>query len=81
MTEILREIIIRPLGPQGPKVGIEISEVGDVIALDLAMGQLSEEERRTISGIFKAASMAGLNVIDSSCLPDEKDIIDSDGIY
>jgi len=75
-----REMILRPLGPQGPIVGIEISEVGDVMALDFAMGQLPETERRTVRGIFKAARMAGLNVVDSSPMPDEKDMISPDGI-
>jgi len=74
-----RELILRPLGPQGPIVGIEISEVGDVIALDQAMGQLPETERRTIRGIFKATQMAGLNIVDSSHMPDEKDKVDPIG--
>ena len=75
MTERPQEIILRPLGPQGPLVGIEINNVGDYIALDLAMGQLTAAERKTIKGIFKAVSWAGLNIIDSSTLADEKDII------
>lgn len=70
MEERSKEIIIRPLGPQGPKVGIEVSEVGDVIALDMAMGELPEKERKTVIGILKAAKMAGLNVIDCPPLPD-----------
>ena len=72
MTERSQEIILRPLGPQGPKVGIEVHEVGDVIALDMAMGELSEKERKTVIGILRAAKMAGLNVIDCPPLPDAR---------
>lgn len=75
MTERQFELILHPLGIQGPKVGIELNELGDFIALDLAMSQLTEGERKTVLGIFKAARVAGLNIIDSSPLPDEKDII------
>ena len=75
MIERQEEIIFRPLGPQGPMVGIEIHEVGDIIALDMAMGELSPGERKTIKGIISAAHMAGLNVIDSSPSPKDKEII------
>jgi len=66
-----RELILRPLGPQGPKVGIKISEAGDMIALDLAMGELTPEERKTVKGILSAAQRAGLDVIDCPTLPKE----------
>jgi len=75
MIERQEEIIFRPLGPQGPKVGIEIKEVGDIIALDLAMGELTPGERKTIKGIISAARKAGLNVIDCSPSPKDEEII------
>lgn len=61
-----QEIIFRPLGPQGPKVGIELNESGDYIALDMAMGELTPAERKTVKGIISAARRAGLNVVDCS---------------
>lgn len=64
MTEIENELIICPLGPQGFKVGIQISRVEDIKALDTAMGKLSPEERKTAKGILSATKKAGLNVID-----------------
>lgn len=75
-----REMILRPLGPQGPMIGVEITQVGDVMALDYAMGELPEEERRTVPGIFKAVRRAGLNVIDSSRMPDQSKMGSPDDI-
>jgi hypothetical protein len=65
-------LIVRPLGPQGPKVGIKISEVGDFIALDVALGELTEKQRKTVTGVLSAAERAGLEVVDCSPLPDQE---------
>lgn len=75
MIEREEEIIFRPLGPQGPYVGIELNEVGDIIALDMAMGELTPGERKTIKGIVSAAQRAGLNVIDCSPAPRDEKVI------
>jgi hypothetical protein len=72
-TENSRELILRPLGPQGPKVGIQISEAGDMMALDFAMGELTPQERKTVKGILTAAQRAGLDVVDCPVLPKEDD--------
>jgi len=64
MTTIEQELIICPLGPQGPKVGIQISGIEDVKALDTAMGELPPEERKTLEGVLSAVKNAGLNRID-----------------
>ena len=58
-------MIIRPLGPQGPKIGVELTEVGDLIALDSTMGSLPADERKTVKGIRSAIKTAGLNEIES----------------
>jgi hypothetical protein len=65
-------LIVRPLGPQGPKVGIKISEVGDFIALDVALGELTEKQRKTVTGVLSAAERAGLEVVDCSPFPDQE---------
>lgn len=63
MSKESRIMIFEPQGPQGPKIGIEINEVGDIIALDTAMGELSQDQRKAIEGIKEAAQMAGLQVV------------------
>ncbi|MCJ7805151.1 hypothetical protein MUP46_00720 [Patescibacteria group bacterium] len=65
-------LYLRPLGPQGPLIGIKITEIGDIIALDTAMGELMLEERKTVNGILRATERAGLEIVDSSQLPDQQ---------
>jgi hypothetical protein len=64
MANTEQELIISPLGHQGPKVGIRISGVEDIQALDKAMGELLPQERKTLKGILSATKKAGLNRID-----------------
>ncbi|MFZ5932892.1 MAG: hypothetical protein ACOYT7_02345 [Patescibacteria group bacterium] len=72
-------LIIRPLGAQGPKIGIKISEIGDIIAFDLALGELTDKQKETVTGVLSAADRAGLEVVDCSPLPDQ-DTLDEIGL-
>lgn len=56
--------ILRPLGMQGPKIGVKISSAEDFRRLDENVGQLKEEERRTFEGIVKAVKKTGLDIVD-----------------
>ncbi len=55
---------MEPLGPQGPKVGIELTSREDYIRFDDAMGTLPEPVRKTREGVLTAVKRAGLRVID-----------------
>lgn len=71
MAERENLLILRPLGPQGPKIGVKIEEVGDYIALDVALGQLNPGERNTVKGQRRAISIAGLKEVESLRGPEE----------
>lgn len=60
-----RVLLLRPLGPQGPKLSVGISGEEDFRRLDEAMGKLSESERKTFEGMRKAVADANLSVVDS----------------
>lgn len=59
-----RLLVMRPLGSQGPKVGIELSCREDFVRFDEEMGKLSENERKTQKGIKQAAREAKLPIVD-----------------
>jgi hypothetical protein len=61
-----RMMIVRPLGPQGPKVGLKINGAEDLQKLDSEMEKLSAEERRTAIGIKRAARQADIRLVDFS---------------
>lgn len=60
-----RLMITRPLGPQGPKVGLQISGEEDLRRLDEELGKLSSEQRQSVPGIISAANQAEIPVVDS----------------
>lgn len=57
-------IIARPLGPQGPKIGLQITGEDDLRRLDGELGKLSPKERHTASGIKRAANLAEISIVD-----------------
>lgn len=57
-------LIMRPLGPQGPKIGIDLSCRDDYVMFDREMGRLSEAERKTREGILQAAKNAHSVIVD-----------------
>lgn len=64
-TELKYELLImRPLGPGGPKIGIRLSCRDDYVMLDRELGRLSEAERKTGEGILKAAKNTHLPIVD-----------------
>jgi hypothetical protein len=56
-------MILRPLGPQGPKIGVGVSSKEEVKRLDKEVGKLPESQRNTVEGLTKAIRNAELSVI------------------
>jgi hypothetical protein len=56
-------LIIQPLGPQGPKVGVGVSSREDVEKLDTEINKIPENKRRTVEGLTKAVKNAELPLI------------------
>lgn len=64
-TDLRHELLImRPLGPQGPKIGIGLSCRDDYVMFDRELGRLSEAERKTREGILQAVKNAYLPIVD-----------------
>ena len=59
-----RLLILRPLGPQGPRIGLEIQNAEQYKKLDEEMGKLSGADRKTVLGIQQAANEAGVPIVD-----------------
>lgn len=61
--EASRLLILRPLGPQGPKIGVGISSKKEAERLDTEIGKIPENERRTVEGLTEAIKNAELQLI------------------
>jgi len=59
-----RLLILRPLGAQGPRVGLQITSREDMEKLDQAFGSLSLAEKKTAEGARRAAREAGIGIVD-----------------
>ena len=56
-------MILRPLGPQGPKIGVGISSSEEAKRLDEEVGKLPKEQRSTVEGLTEAIKNADLSII------------------
>ena len=63
MEKEQRLLIIEPLGPQGPRIGVELSSKEDYQRLDEEMGKLDVGKRKTPEGIAEAIKNARLRQI------------------
>ena len=57
-------IILRPHGPQGGGVGLQVNDIEDYKKLDEEMGKLDPKVRKTFEGIKEAAEKAGVDIVD-----------------
>ena len=65
--EFPREIFLSPLGPQGPRIGIQINSQDDLEKLRQVregLGRLPELERTKTGTILSALREMGLPIID-----------------
>ncbi len=63
MTIEQKLLIIQPMGPQGPKIGVGISSEKEAERLDMEIGKIPENERRTVEGFTKAIKNAELQFV------------------
>lgn len=57
-------LYLKPLGVQGPNIGIQISSRNDYIKLDEAYGKLTVDQKLTIEGVMKAVKESELKIVD-----------------
>lgn len=58
-------VILRPLGVQGPKIGIRLTSEEDAQKLDEAMDKLHKEGNYTTEAVLETLKEIKLPVIDS----------------
>ena len=63
MKESDKLMILRPQGPQGPKIGVGISSHEEAKRLDEEVGKLPESRRSTVEGLTEAIKNAELSII------------------
>lgn len=62
-SDTARLLIIEPLGPQGPRIGVELTSKKDYQRFDEEMGKLDGGRRKTPEGIAEAIKNAHLNQV------------------
>lgn len=56
-------MIIEPIGPQGPKIGFQVSSLEDVEKFDTLVGKLPIELRKNLDSLRNIANEAGLREV------------------
>ncbi len=65
LTNEPKMLIIRPLGPQGPKLCLQINGEGEFKKFDEAVGELPVNQRHTYEGLRNAALKTNIPIVDS----------------